>query len=101
MTDPKHTNTDPLDEADEALESLASGLRGWAHGELDGTSFIGEELAEIEKTKAEAAQAINNYINSRVEGALKIAYGLHDQPLTYGDFLEAVNAELNQVKGEQ
>jgi len=47
---------------DEALESIASGWRGWTFDQLDGTSFIKGELDTIDKTVAEAKLAINKIV---------------------------------------
>jgi len=55
----------------EILEPLASGWRGWAKDQLDGTSFIGDELKEIDRTVIEAEQAINAYILGEVMELLK------------------------------
>jgi len=44
------------------LEALAEGWRSWTHDQLDGTSFIKDELDQIDKVKAETEQAIRSHL---------------------------------------
>ena len=51
---------------DNTLETLAEGWRSWIHSELDGTSFIKDDLDSVERVKDEAKQAIRELVLSEI-----------------------------------
>ena len=51
---------------DNTLETLAEGWRSWIHSELDGTSFIKDDLDSVERVKDEAKQAIRELVLSEL-----------------------------------
>jgi len=102
--DPKHTNTDPLDE-------IVKDIEQWVRADV-ANHVNGNKTRDPEITRIEAKQAINNYINSREKSYLKsvlrsraktnpdmtikeLYEGLYEQKHDYR------GAELNQVKGGQ
>lgn len=47
---------------EEIPKELADGWRGWVHDQLDGTSFIADELKEIEEAEKRAVEAIDRLV---------------------------------------
>lgn len=93
MTDPKHTNTDPLDELVET----------WLPIYESEPQYAKEAVADARK---ELKQAINNYINSRMLELRPNIDGINPNAKEYyAGFKQAQIefdqriAELNQVKG--
>lgn len=105
-----HTNTDPLDKALDWQVNLL--VRQAIIQNISDTKELKITQEMIAEARAEAKQAINNYINSRIRDALKQVESISHPPsgkeywFVDGTFentlfgaLRKVN-ELNQVKGD-
>lgn len=48
------------DELEQAVESLADGWRDWVFDQLDGTSFIKDELDKVDEAKKDVLKLVTN-----------------------------------------